>query len=442
MKTSVYIWIAWGVLLVFQDFLKIIFQQSYIVYLDEIMFVITALFIIIYRLVNVRMYIDNVTFFAALLFVYGIVQQVYIGAMNVRTFLYLFYVLKVYLVYLLAQNIEITEKDSHKIVRFFSIIFLGLGLIGIIDMLSGERILEFLGYSSYIRLGTYRMHSLFAHPHPMGWISSFFTFYFFLRYLLTQKKLIYILGAVFSGLILFLTNSRKSMIGFAVAFLLIYTFSLRNHLTKKVKQTISFAIMFGVIAVLIISVPYLTKLVDYTEEEYLQSDQVPRIVLYRTSFDIMRDFFPFGSGVATFASIGSLRPYSDLYFRYHLSQIYGFGEEQVTFVMDALWPSIFGEMGLIGTLLYVALIGYVFILLVRSFGPTRTKAEYFILILCVYLFIEGLTESIAAPTFSQFLFLYFIFGLSAIIIKITRRHESAKAVPQTEQHSSVQEVNP
>lgn len=60
------------------------------------------------------------------------------------------------------------------------------------------------------------------------------------------------------------------------------------------------------------------KSLDSVPEEFMA-----RAMLYVTSFEIFKDFFPFGSGFASFASHSSGVYYSPLYAKYGIENVKG-----------------------------------------------------------------------------------------------------------------------
>lgn len=53
------------------------------------------------------------------------------------------------------------------------------------------------------------------------------------------------------------------------------------------------------------------------------NDQLARPMTYKTSLQILWDYFPFGSGMGSFACNGAWKYYSPLYYEYHLTDIWG-----------------------------------------------------------------------------------------------------------------------
>ncbi len=83
-----------------------------------------------------------------------------------------------------------------------------------------------------------------------------------------------------------------------------------------------------------------------------------RPVLYATGLLILRDHFPFGTGLASFASFRSIDPYSGVYIEYGIDRVYGLSPSFSSFICDAYYPSL-TQFGVVGIGLFVWLIVYI-----------------------------------------------------------------------------------
>ncbi|MDE7024577.1 MAG: hypothetical protein K2O88_01700, partial [Paramuribaculum sp.] len=124
-----------------------------------------------------------------------------------------------------------------------------------------------------------------------------------------------------------------------------------------------------------------------------------RPVLYFTGSLIMIDHFPFGSGLASFASYPSTKPYSWLYHEYGIDKVYGLSEAEPMFVCDAYYP-LLAQFGVVGFALFIAFFVYICQVLKNQIRleALRFKWYYIIssLIVCYVLI-----ESIAGTVFAQ-----------------------------------------
>lgn len=77
-----------------------------------------------------------------------------------------------------------------------------------------------------------------------------------------------------------------------------------------------------------------------------------RPVLYVTGFLILFDFFPFGTGLGTFASYASQQYYSGVYYYYGIDKVHGLSERMSDFICDAYYPSL-AQFGVVGLILFI-----------------------------------------------------------------------------------------
>ena len=90
-----------------------------------------------------------------------------------------------------------------------------------------------------------------------------------------------------------------------------------------------------------------------------------RSVLVSTSFEIMGDYFPIGTGFGTYASASAMEYYSPVYYMYGLNLVHGL-DETGAFGSDSFWPIIIGQTGFIGTLCFVGVLVLLFLRLARA----------------------------------------------------------------------------
>lgn len=79
--------------------------------------------------------------------------------------------------------------------------------------------------------------------------------------------------------------------------------------------------------------------------------ELARPMTYKTSLQILWDYFPLGPGMGTFASWGAAEYYSPLYYHYHLNNIWGLQPHFYGFVADAFYPTLC-QYGIVGIVLF------------------------------------------------------------------------------------------
>ena len=112
-----------------------------------------------------------------------------------------------------------------------------------------------------------------------------------------------------------------------------------------------------------------------------------RSVMLLTSFVIMKDYFPIGTGFGTYASAEAAKNYSPVYVRYGFNNYWELRDvrdventlrlirenswlteqyqqnpdvaNRMTYFSDTFWPIIFGQTGVLGTLAYLLALGVI-----------------------------------------------------------------------------------
>lgn len=91
-----------------------------------------------------------------------------------------------------------------------------------------------------------------------------------------------------------------------------------------------------------------------------------RVAMHVVGLRILKDFFPLGSGLGTFASHLSGRHYSNIYDMYGIANVNGIMREKYNYISDVFWPYIYGQFGLFGLLIYGKIILDIFFRQFRS----------------------------------------------------------------------------
>jgi hypothetical protein len=140
-------------------------------------------------------------------------------------------------------------------------------------------------------------------------------------------------------------------------------------------------------------------------------------VLYLVSAQIAWDYFPFGAGLGRFAGHISMKYYSDIYYQYSISHIWGLtGEEgDASFGMDTYWPYVLGELGVLGFILFLILLGSIIWQPLRSLAIETDAIRRWFIIASFLILTESLVEAFASPIYSNSLTSYFIFVPAGLI---------------------------
>lgn len=149
------------------------------------------------------------------------------------------------------------------------------------------------------------------------------------------------------------------------------------------------------------------------------SENFARPVLYAVAGILFVDFFPFGTGLASFASNASADSYSSLYYDYGVSVVHGLSPDYPSFICDAYYPSL-AQFGIFGVCLFLYFWYWVFRKLNRFELLYGASYRYsFILGIMVIAFV--LIESIGSTFFTQG---HGMFAMMLLALTITENQES------------------
>lgn len=130
------------------------------------------------------------------------------------------------------------------------------------------------------------------------------------------------------------------------------------------------------------------KSIDSVPEAYMA-----RAMLYANSLEVFKDYFPFGSGFASFASQSSGVYYSPLYAKYGIENVKGISKNNYSYIADAYYPCL-AQFGVIGVLLYILFFIYIIRKAYQLFLSTQ-KEKYFVIpfLIIGYLLIENIADA-------------------------------------------------
>lgn len=125
-----------------------------------------------------------------------------------------------------------------------------------------------------------------------------------------------------------------------------FVFFVKKQLNFKSPKTVFFAVVL-VVAVLVVS---WTRFDAYYVTG-LDNEAMARPMSYKTSLQILWDYFPLGPGMGSFACNGAWKFYSPLYFEYNLTNIWGLSPEMGFFICDAYYPTL-AQFGIVGVFFF------------------------------------------------------------------------------------------
>ena len=262
------------------------------------------------------------------------------------------------------------------------------------------------------RFGLVSVTSLFYHPGKYGWFMLFMSILYYSKYKSNNDKKDK-RNMIICGLLSLLSFRTKVIIGLIVIFL------VANFFNKKIKLKNIIISIFVAISFLLIfnNIIGNTYNLYFTDTEGVSARQA----LNRTSLKIMDDYFPLGVGFGKYGSWFSKIYYSEYYSIYNIDSIYGISPEHSNFIIDVFWPSIIGESGFLGFVIYILIIILIFKCLGnRLKNKEISRINYIYCTLAKYALIQSICESFGEQSFNsspQNIFLAFVIGFSLCNVK-------------------------
>lgn len=123
-------------------------------------------------------------------------------------------------------------------------------------------------------------------------------------------------------------------------------FFVKKKLNFRSPKTL---ILIGTLIAIVIAVVW-ERFDDYYFSGW-DNEALARPMTYKTSLQVLWDYFPFGPGMGTFSSWAAGEYYSPLYYKYELDHIWGLQPNFYLFVADAFYPSL-AQYGIVGVILF------------------------------------------------------------------------------------------
>lgn len=235
----------------------------------------------------------------------------------------------------------------------------------------------------------------FAMYRLLGHTSRFATFYEVLGFTYfycsdRNKKDLFITICIWC---IGLLSMRSKCYGFvSISIALLYAVKDKHFYKFKLS---SICIVIMLIAVMMFAA--WDKIYFYLYTGTLQADDISdmfaRPALYATSFKILLDYIPFGSGFGSFACFASREYYSPLYAKYGIDTVFGLSKEVPEFISDTYYP-VLSQFGIIGIILIFIFFKRRVRTIINSFERNGNSDWLKISILFIVFFlIESLSDS-------------------------------------------------
>jgi hypothetical protein len=139
---------------------------------------------------------------------------------------------------------------------------------------------------------------------------------------------------------------KMKFVGEVVCFVALLFFVSRKFNMKSPK-TLMFLLL-----IMTLSVVFTWERFDGYYVTGWNNEGLARPMTYKTSWNILCDYIPFGSGMGTFACNAAWRFYSPLYTQYGLDKVWGL-DEGGGFIADAFYPVVVAQFGIAGVILFL-----------------------------------------------------------------------------------------
>lgn len=210
-----------------------------------------------------------------------------------------------------------------------------------------------------------------------------------------------------------LISGRSKFYGF-YALAVFVTLYFSNIKQFKLNAKNMLIILCMIIAILFVAREKIYFYFYQTLTSEVDKDMIARYVLYATAPDVLRDYFPFGSGFASYGTFSSGEYYSHIYVQYGIDSVWGMSKDFYNYVADTYYPSL-AQFGVVGILLYIFF--WIYILkkaLKYNTQFQQAKLLTIVLLIIGYFVIEGTTDS----TFTTHRGIYMMMTLGLILAEM------------------------
>ncbi len=252
-------------------------------------------------------------------------------------------------------------SDVEHIYTVMTRVGLLVAAIGFADYLSHGAVSSALHTSSSIEHNGYRteaVHSVFPHPGEYSLFMSILFAITFARFAVRRNKADLIFTLLFAASIM-LSLRLKGFLSLAAVALIVAL--VQAIASKRGVITILLVGLLLIVGIYSVEGSVLAKQVA----TYTSTEASARAQLYKTGERIANSDFPLGAGFGRYASYASRIYYSPIYYQYELNSIYGLSKTFPAFIDDTSWPSVIGETGYGGLVMYLAGILFIIVALIR-----------------------------------------------------------------------------
>lgn len=208
-----------------------------------------------------------------------------------------------------------------------------------------------------------------------------------------RRKNVFYLGCALFGLVCTL---QSRAFAFALIYVVLYyLIVVKSVKRKQVIEKVTEFVKPRYLALLGVTVALLGryKFVYF----FIDGVNTARYAFWKYGLKTMKQYFPLGSGFATFGTYQAFMNYSPLYRLYGMNRVYGLAENDGSMASDGYWPAIIAQFGVFGTILMIILLINLFKYIMKKCGNNALSIVVGLMV-CVI----SLVSSIATSAFFHF----------------------------------------
>ena len=191
----------------------------------------------------------------------------------------------------------------------------------------------------------YVMYSFMGHPSRFATLFQILGIIYFYCSDRSKKELLKTI-IIFGCSILSLRSKSYAFVGASI--FLFYFMDAKKLERIRLSTILSVLICIGIVF-LVAWEKFQFYFITGSSDDMTESFARP--ALYQGAFVILKDYFPFGPGLGSYANFASAEYYSPLYYKYGLYVVQGLGEDNGGFIADTFFPQL-AQFGIVGVILF------------------------------------------------------------------------------------------
>jgi hypothetical protein len=289
-------------------------------------------------------------------------------------------------------------RDGERVYRALMLTGAVVALLGLVDYFGHGAVATLLHTNTpEASIGNYRanaVQSILSFPGEFSLFMSIMAAVAAARYMSQRRHSDMWLFLLFALSIL-LSLRLKGVLSLGAIILVVALCKQRNRRSNFI-PAVSLGLLLAVLALTFEGNVISQQIANYAPG----NKTTARADLYRVGVAIADDNFPLGVGFGRYASDTSRTHYSTVYDEYHLNGIYGLERSYPNYIDDTSWPSIMGETGYAGLLVYIFGLVVLVLALYRRFRASANGRDWLPLAgLCAIAVM--IVDSLGAPTFFE-----------------------------------------